>query len=202
MHINTAGRLLVEGRTHRLRRPAGRALYAGCGVAGLLCLAILLLRPAASNRPQVSPLPGIAIGSVAPDFALADLHGGRVQLSRLEGRRVLLNFWGVTCPPCRSEMPALEQAFTELSRQGVAERSRPVELGVDGDLDSTGAVERFVSSLKIGYPILVDSTLSVMTRYHVGELPTSLLVDPRGRVSAVYIGPMSRQQILRALRRA
>jgi len=96
-------------------------------------------------------------------------------------------------------MPALEQAFTELSQQPRAAGSQPVVLGVDGDLDSTGAVDRFASSLKIGYPILVDSTLSVMTRYHVGELPTSLLVDPRGRVSAVYIGPMSKQQILRAL---
>ncbi len=143
----------------------------------------------------MSPLPGIALGEPAPDFALKDLQGRRVQLSRLRGRWVLLNFWGVTCPPCRSEMPALEHIFAELNNRSLTAGNHPTILGVDGDLDSSESVGRFVSGLHVTYPIMVDTTLAVMVRYHVGELPTSLLVDPSGRVRAIYVGAMSAAEI-------
>ena len=197
--VAAVDRAFAQGASHA-SRPVRVTAFVVCAVLALLGVVFLLLRPAASDSSHTSPLPGIALGALAPDFVLPDLQGRPVQLSRLRGRWILLNFWGVTCPPCRSEMPALERAFAGLSRSGKATALEPTVLGVDGDMDTPAMVGRFVRSLRVTYPILTDTMLTVMTRYHVGELPTSVVIDPSGRVADVLIGQMSSVQIDSALR--
>ena len=97
-------------------------------------------------------------------------------------------------------MPALERAFAGLSRIGNAGSLEPAILGVDGDLDTPGMVDRFARSMHVTYPILPDTMLTVMTRYHVGELPTSVVIDPSGRVANVFLGRLSMTQIDNVLR--
>ena len=50
----------------------------------------------------------------APDFTVPDLKGNLKTLSSYKGKAVLLNFWATWCPPCRSEMPAMEKLYNEL----------------------------------------------------------------------------------------
>lgn len=200
MHSTTAaGEPLLHGVRRVVPRTVRRYLYGLCAAVGLLGVALLLLRPATSDTPNTSSIPGIALGAPAPDFVLNDLRGSPVKLSGLRGRWILLNFWGVTCPPCQSEVPALERAFAAQSRGGPAAGSAPMVLGVDGDLDQTSVVNHYAERLNISYPILIDSNLTVMTRYHIGALPTSLVIDPAGRVATVHLGPMSSDEIATAL---
>jgi peroxiredoxin len=185
--------------SRRAPKTARLVVFGALAVLGLLSLAVLLLRPATNHQSHTSPIPGIALGAIAPDFELHDQRGNAVQLSRLRGRWILLNFWGVTCPPCRSEMPALERAFAGLSRRANETALSPTILGVDGDLDPADTIYSFARSLHVTYPILADSNLTVMARYHIGALPTSLVIDPSGLVTNVYLGPMSTEQIAKAL---
>ena len=53
------------------------------------------------------------VGNPAPDFQLLTLDGNPVPLSDLQGKPVLINFWQVRCPPCRVEMPYLQQVYEE-----------------------------------------------------------------------------------------
>ncbi len=63
-------------------------------------------------RPQV--------GYLAPDFALPDLKGRTVRLSDFRGRQaVFVNFWATWCPPCRAEMPTMEQAYRTYRARGL-----------------------------------------------------------------------------------
>src|SRR5437867_5081486 len=50
-------------------------------------------------------------GFTAPDFSLDLLSGGKVTLSELHGKAVLVNFWATWCLPCRKEMPAIEKVY-------------------------------------------------------------------------------------------
>src|SRR5690242_11259005 len=86
--------------------------------AVVLALAILLVQPQHGNSTVLSGIPGIRIGEAAPNFALNDLHGRPIRLTDFRGRWVLLNFWGATCVPCKSEMPALQHAYQVLKRGG------------------------------------------------------------------------------------
>mgnify|MGYP001590272289 CR=1 FL=1 len=50
-----------------------------------------------------------AVGDLAPDFELQTLSGESIQLSKLQGRPMLLNFWATWCGPCSQEIPLLRE---------------------------------------------------------------------------------------------
>ena len=49
----------------------------------------------------------------APDFTLYDQYGNKHSLSEYKGKTVFLNFWATWCPPCRGEMPDIEEIYKE-----------------------------------------------------------------------------------------
>jgi thiol-disulfide isomerase/thioredoxin len=73
---------------------------------------------AATDKPM-PPRPTLDVGSVAPDFAFADLDGGRHRLADFRGRVVLLDFWATWCGPCRAEAPAIAAVYEKYKDQGL-----------------------------------------------------------------------------------
>ena len=51
--------------------------------------------------------------TAAPDFTAYDADGNAVQLSDYFGKPLVLNFWASWCGPCKSEMPAFQQAYEQ-----------------------------------------------------------------------------------------
>ena len=56
---------------------------------------------------------GLTVGSKAPNFTLHSLDGDEVSLSDYKGKKILVNFWATWCPPCKKEMPAIQQFSKE-----------------------------------------------------------------------------------------
>ena len=118
----------------------------------------------------------------APDFTLPTLEGRTVTLSALRGQVVFLNFWATWCPPCREEMPSIERLHRELRAQGL------VVLAVDVD-ESPERVAKFVKDFRLGFPVLLDAGSHVFSSYGAPGLPTTILIDRKGRVIGGALGP-------------
>jgi cytochrome c biogenesis protein CcmG/thiol:disulfide interchange protein DsbE len=124
---------------------------------------------ARADRPPL-PRPGFP----APDFTLETLDGRAVTLSDLRGQVLLINFWASWCPPCREEMPAIQQVY---------ERYR----GQDSQ------VTAFSDRLELTFPVLMDRDGSVFDRYRVMALPSTFFVDRAGVIQELAVGgPLSR----------
>jgi len=138
----------------------------------------------------------VRVGQTAPDFSLEDLNGQRHSLQQHAGQVVLLNFWATWCPPCREEMPALQEAANRYGQE------RFVILGVNltETEDGIDSVRAFRDELKLSFPILLDGDSKVSEDlYHILGLPTSILVARDGTVRDVVIGPLSVADLERRL---
>ena len=132
-------------------------------------------------------IPSPREGFPAPDFTLDTLEGSQMTLSDLRGKVVIVNLWASWCPPCRAEMPAIEQIYQENSAQGLE------VLAINTTYqDSESTAADFAQEFGLTFPILLDRDGSVSKRYQLLALPTTYFIDRRGIIRAVVPGgPMS-----------
>ena len=117
----------------------------------------------------------------APDLTLQALDGETVTLSDLRGQVVLINFWASWCPPCRNEMPAIQQVYKEYRDEGFT------VLAVNSQ-EQDARVAAFAEQLGLTFPILMDRDGSVFDDYRVTALPTTFFVDRAGVIQGVTTG--------------
>lgn len=179
------------------RRP-GLAVVAAAAIAAALAVtgceggAIGQGTPASSGQGYVSGSGSTVYkaGSrpVAPDISGTTLDGTRLSLSGLRGSVIVLNFWGSWCASCRAEAPDLAALARQLRPKGVR------FLGIDIQDDPTNA-EAFMHTYQISYPSLNDpgDNLALAFRRTVppAAIPTTLVIDPAGRIAARVLGSVS-----------
>ncbi|MFQ5945761.1 MAG: peroxiredoxin family protein [Anaerolineae bacterium] len=132
--------------------------------------------------------PAPRVGHVAPDLSLPTPDGETITLSDLRGQVVLLNFWATWCPPCRAEMPALQDAYDRFRDEGF------VVLGVD-QFELPGQVTGFTDRFGITYPQVIDETGQTSRAYGVFRIPASFFIDREGVIQKVVPGPLNLPQI-------
>ena len=146
-----------------------------------ILLSLALFAIAAGARQAGQGLTAIPDRPPAPDFRLPDLDGGLHRLSDYRGRVVIVNFWATWCPPCRAEMPSMQRAWEKLEKEGI------VMLGIDVGEDED-RVFQFTADYPVEFPLLLDRDSAVIGRWPVRGLPTTFVVDPRGRLAYRAIG--------------
>jgi peroxiredoxin len=137
----------------------------------------------------VAWLAGTAAGQrkPAPDFRLASAGRGSIQLSKYQGKVVLLNFWATTCGGCKVEIPWFIAFQARYQSRGF------VVIGVSMDDDGWKSVKPYVKEKRINYPIVVGNE-DVAKRYGgVGALPLTLLIDREGNIAASYTGTVNKE---------
>ncbi len=118
----------------------------------------------------------------APDFLLRTLDGQNRSLRQDRGKIVLMNFWATWCPPCIREMPAMQRLYDKF-------RTRGLEIvAVSVDQGNPDAVRKFAEDMKLNFPIVLDPDQTTKQAYQVRALPTTYLIDRKGRVVAVGMG--------------
>ncbi|KKM11481.1 hypothetical protein SY88_08465 [Clostridiales bacterium PH28_bin88] len=148
------------------------------------------VKPAATRPEEARPL----VGYPAPDFTLTDLEGKTVRLSDLRGQPVYLNFWATWCPPCREEMPDIQQVYTEKGQQ-----VRFLAINLTGTEKTVQGVREFLSAGGYTFPVLLDKDNAVSEQYQVRAIPTSIFIDAAGVIRYRYAGAMSKEMLEAAL---
>jgi peroxiredoxin/outer membrane lipoprotein-sorting protein len=131
----------------------------------------------------------LTIGTIAPDFTLKALDGSTIKLSDYHGKVVLLNFWRVGCPPCREEIPLLEEIYTKYQGKGL------VVIGLN-TADDYGIALKFINENSVTYPSILDTSTSAYDIHHKlfekfsnrTAVPMNYLIGRDGKIVDAWYG--------------
>jgi thiol-disulfide isomerase/thioredoxin len=151
----------------------GVTLLLSIQMASAASLASLLRAAGLSVPPQSTP---------AADFDLPDVARQRHRLRDQQGKVVFLNFWATWCPPCRDEMPLMEQVYQAL-------RQRSFVMWAVNVQEDREQVEAFMSANRLSFLALLDADSTVTSLYQVRGLPTTYLIDCAGNMVGWGEGP-------------
>ena len=116
-------------------------------------------------------------------FELPDVQGQLVRLADLRGRPVLINIWATWCSPCREEMPSMNALYKDYSAKGLA------IVAIALDEGGKSVVAPFMQAHGLTFPALLDPQNMVGKQLQEPSIPTSYLLDKRGRVIVRVSGP-------------
>lgn len=119
----------------------------------------------------------------APDFQLTNLNEEDVSLSEFQGKAVIVNFWAIWCPPCRAELPLIQEHADQYSDQLVV-------LAVNAGEEKSN-VKHFVETFDYDLVFLLDPDSHAANLYQVRGLPTTIFVDQEGVWRATHIGELN-----------
>ena len=116
------------------------------------------------------------------EVRLSDLNGKSVSLSEFKGKILFVNFWATWCPPCREEMPSMENLHARLKQKDF------VMVAVDL-MEPASKVEAFFQDFKLTFMPLLDSNGEVGSLFGIRSIPTTLILDKNGMIIGIAVGP-------------
>ena len=146
----------------------------------ILALGLIIAGCSAGCSPE-APAPVPQVGKPAPDFQFNNPEGQSVSLSDSQGNPVLINFWQIRCPPCRSEMPYIQQVYDEWHSKGLVVLA--INIG-----ESPSQIKEFMQSQGLSLPVLLDMQGKVAEQYNIWYIPTTFFIDKDGIIQAIRVG--------------
>ena len=182
----------------------GRTRGGNTRLCWFLTLAMILTVPAiacGSNGGLDSSFgSSTGAGALAPTFAVTmfqgqDVVGGEnVTLDGLGGEQpIVLNFWAGLCPPCRAEMPDLQEFNEDFQDRALL---LGVDLGQFTGLGNTDDAKKLLSDLAITYPAGFTSDSDVIRNYQVLGMPTTIFIDREGRIFNRWTGALNKNVLI------
>ncbi len=145
-----------------------------------------LLPQAIVSHPQAYvPEPMLSVGDAAPPL-LGDLYGTTLEPDSLptEGHITFVDFWYMSCPPCRTSTPVVDSLHSVYKERGV----RFVGVNaVDKANEQLGLLPSFLKNRPIHYALLI-ADMALETAYRVNAHPAFYIIDWDGRIAATYAG--------------
>jgi len=147
-----------------------------------------------TGEGQEAQAPGGSESSNAPAHVLESLDGNSMSLTDFAGQIVVLNFWASWCPPCRMEMPDLNEMNAELIESGAAVLVT-VNL-TDGRRETRDIARQYIEENGFGFIVLFDDQGLLAGDYNISSIPQTFILDRTGNVSSMIIGATTKEAIL------
>lgn len=176
------------------RGRAAALAIAGLGlILGGASLSMLVIRHPPEGKSiarEVSAVPA-HVDFAAPELTLQDLYGRTGALADDRGKVILVNLWATWCPPCKAEMPTLQQFHTEHLHEGFT-------VIAINDGESATAVRRFADERGLTFPIWLDPKyVATEVAFRAVNLPTSYVIDRTGKVRLIWVGAINTSMLER-----
>ncbi|MGN2336539.1 redoxin domain-containing protein [Clostridium cagae] len=128
------------------------------------------------------------------DFMLKDQYGNIHKLSDYKGKTVFLNFWATWCPPCRMEIPHIEELYKEFNYN----KDDVIILGVaqpGGEEKDKDGIKQFLNDQGFTFPVVFDESGEVFNNYRIMSMPTTFMIDKDGNIYGYVSGALSKDQM-------
>ena len=134
------------------------------------------------------------------DFTLTDQYGNEHTLSDYKGKVVFLNFWATWCPPCKQEIPHIDEIYKEYN----SNKDEVVILGITNpktDEYPQNADEKkediisFLDENQYTFPTVFDETGEVFDKYYINAFPTTFMIDKEGNVYGYAPGMLTKEMM-------
>jgi peroxiredoxin len=123
-----------------------------------------------------------------PAFEMRNIAGGTIKNKDLQGSIVIIDFWATWCYPCVAEIPFYNRIQEEYKDRNV------IVLGVAMPPGSEESLKKFIKKREIKYRIGLGSGEIAEKFGGISTLPTTLIVDAKGRIVRVIVGAFRGKQ--------
>ena len=152
-------------------------------IATILLILPLLIASNNVNANESNNPFGLRVYEIgnAPNFKLNNTEGETFELDSTRGKWVFLHFWASWCGPCREEMPTIQKLSEKLD----SDKFKIVMINTAEDEDT---IFTFLAGISVDIDTLMDTDGQVTEIWKPRGLPTTFLIDPKGKVRYQAIG--------------
>lgn len=125
----------------------------------------------------------VKIGDKAPDFSFTLADSSLKKLHDYKGKVVLINFFATWCPPCRKELPRVQQEIYDRYKA-----NKNFELFVFGREENWDKLQPFIEKTGYTFPILPDAKRAIFSKYANSGIPRNVVVDEEGNIIYLSLG--------------
>ncbi|WP_042471187.1 TlpA disulfide reductase family protein [Bacillus ndiopicus] len=141
---------------------------------------------------QEVELVGLDKGQFAPNFTLQTLDGQTVSLADYRGKKVMINFWATWCPPCKVEMPHMQNYY---KKHAAIDNVEILAINLTYQDGSHKQIQQFVKGLDVQFPVLLAESKDITETYKTMAYPTTFMVDSEGRIQYQITGPLDLEML-------
>lgn len=131
------------------------------------------------------------LNSMAPEISGKDIFSSKdFSTQQLKGKYILIDFWGSWCRPCVESLPDLKRLHEKYKSKNIAF----VSIARESDPELIKA-KKIITEQKLDWPQLAPLSGNIMENYLIRAYPTTMLIDPQGKVVIRELGPQALEKI-------